>query len=276
MELNVSDLTKILAVSAAAFGVLRAGLGRPIVRSLLNANRSAGLLVGLGFLFAAAGLLKDQTGSSNPAAWGTVLTHLVTEEKSSGHVMLAGFALLNGVTVLALVGYCRLTLPRDPATFNRWKDLPRLVPYYVRLSGGLDFAVVIRLAKTTGAEPQTLALGLNVRELQPRLEVLMPPRSAEKQVEWWTQTAVRLHHEFDRMNGVLDVGGQGHCRRILFDVQYGGFMFEYVRPPEVGTDVLFVFAATLLQHEVDNRQFETHFDLLVRAVRCAAGGAEKL
>jgi hypothetical protein len=276
MDINLTDLTKLVAISGAAFAVLRVVVGRPLIRQIINPNRTTCLITAFSFLVGSVGILREQTSTSNPLAWLSPLKHLVTEEKASGPVMVAGFALLNSFSLLGLVAYCFAKLPRDPKTFSSRKQLPKVIQYYTALSGGLDFAVLIRLAKTDGAKPEIIAMGVNRSELQTRLEHLVPYRTVDTQIEWWKALSLEIQHELERLNGPLGRAGQGHNRRVLLDVQFGGYLFQYLRPPEVGHDIVFLFAATLLQQEVDNRQFEDHFELMVKAVQSAVGSTEKL
>jgi hypothetical protein len=276
MTWNVTDLMKVAAISAAAFGVLRVVLGRPLVRNVVNPNRLTWLLVAAGFLAAGCGLLREQTNAGNPLAWFAPLEALVLQEKATGPVLIAGFALFNGLVILGTLAYCWAVLPRDPGTFRKLAHLPRAVQYYSSLRGGIDFAALVRLAKADGATPDVIATGVNRAEIQQRLDATGQKEPADVRIRKWLDLAVELHREFQRMNGLLEKGGQGGNRRVLLDVQYGGYLFQYVRPPKAGADVQFLFAVAVLQQEVTTRRFEDHFDLLVQAVRNATAAAERL
>jgi hypothetical protein len=276
MDWNLTDLTKLVGLSAAAFAVLRVAVGRPLVADVINPHRPTWFFAAVGFLSGATGLLRWEAKSADPLAWVELLTTLVTKEKATGPVMVAAFGLFNGLVILGLLGYCLLRLPRDPATFRRIKDRAKVVRYYTCLNGGLDFAVLMRLAKTENAAAEQLASGVNMRELEDRLFELIPTRTAEQQILWWTSLAVEVHKEMDRLNKVFGTGGQGINRRALFDVQFGGYLFQYLRPPEIGDDYLFLFGATLTQAEVNTRRFEEHFELLVKALRNIGAVTEKM
>jgi hypothetical protein len=276
MDWNLTDLTKLVGLSAAAFAVLRVAVGRPLVAKVINPHRMIWLFAALGFLSGAAGLLRWEAKSADPAAWMAPLRTLVSEEKATAQVMVAAFALFNGLVILGLLGYCLARLPRDPGTFTRPKDRAKVVRYYTVLNGGLDFAALVRLPKADGAVAAVLATGVNRKELDARLFELIPSRTAEQQIQWWTDLAVEVHREMDRLNKVFGAGGQGINRRVLFDVQFGGYLFQYLRPPEIGDDFLFLFGATLTQAEVRTRRFEEHFELLVQALRNIKAEAEKM
>lgn len=276
MNWNVTDLSKVVAISAAVFAVLRAVLGRPIVRTIINPNRLTWLFVAGAFIAGGAGLLRDRANSNHPVDWFAPLETLVVEERAPGPVLVAGFALLNGLAILGTLAYCFLRLPRDPGSFRKLKQLPKAVQYYSSLKGGIDFAALIRLDKGAGAKPETVAMGVNRKEIQSRLEAIGRKESADVRIREWLELAVELHADFQRMNAILEKGGQGGNRRVLLDVQYGGYLLQYVRPPKSGRDVLFLFAVTVLQQEVTNRQFEEHFDLLLRAVRNVTAGTERM
>lgn len=276
MDWNLTDLTKLVGLSAAAFAVLRVALGRPLIAQVINPHRLLWLFAAIGFLSSAAGLLRWDTKSADPLEWLTPLRAVVSEEKAHGQVMVAAFALFNGLVILGILGYCWLKLPRDPHTFRRQKDRAKVVQYYTALNGGLDFAVLVRLPKSDGAQPQVIATGANRRELEERLGDLIPTRTADMQTQWWTDLATEVHKEMDRLNAVFGAGGQGINRRALFDVQFGGYLFQYLRPPEVGDEFLYLFGATLTHAEVNTRRFEEHFELLVKALRNIKAEAEKL
>ncbi|QEL17753.1 hypothetical protein [Limnoglobus roseus] len=276
MTWNTTDLTKVAVVSAAFVGVLRAVFGRPLVRAVINPHRLTWLLVAAAFAAGAAGLLRDATNTGNPLAWLVPLESLVTEERASGHVLVAAFALLNAGVILGVLAFCQLRLPRDPRAFRKRSHLAAAVQYYTALRGGIDFAALIRLGREEGTKPQVLAVGVNRAEIQERLAATSHPEAADDRIRHWLDLAVELHHEFAALNGRLAKGGQGHNRRVLLDVQYGGYLFQYVRPPESGDDVLFLFAATVLQQEVTTRQFEDHFELIVQAVRNVTAASERL
>lgn len=276
MNWNVTDLMKIAAISAAVFAVLRAVLGRPIVRTIVNANRLTWLLVAGAFFAGGIGLLRDHAHSNHPLDWLAPLETLVLQERAPGPVLVAGFALLNGLVILGMLAFCLVRLPRDPASFRKPAQLAKAVKYYANLRGGIDFAAVIRLDKRDGARPEIVATGVNRVEIQQRIDAIGRKESADERIRKWLELAVELHGEFQRMNGLLDKGGQGGNRRVLLDVQYGGYLFQYLRPPKSGSDVLFLFAVTVLQMEVSNRQFEDHFELMVQAVRNVTAGTERI
>lgn len=276
MDWNVTDLTKVAAISAAVFAVLRAVFGRPLVRIIVNAHRLTWLLVAGGFFAGAVGLLRDHAKSNNPFDWFSPLGTLVLEERAPGPVMIAGFALLNAFVILGMLTFCQFRLPRDPGSFRKLKQLPKAVQYYSGLRGGIDFAVLLRLAKSDEARPEVVAMGVNRKEIQDRLNAIGRRESADARIANWLELAGDLHREFQSMNAVLEKGGQGGNRRILLDVQYGGYLLQYVRPPKSGSDVLFLFAVTVLQQEVNNRQFEEHFEQMMQAIRNITAGAERM
>jgi hypothetical protein len=276
MNWNLTDFTKVAAITVAGFGLFRVVLGRPLLRNIINPHRLTWLLVALGFFVGAVGLLHDETQSSNPTAWFAPLKTLVLEERATGPVMIAGFAILNGLAVVGSVLYCLAQLPRDPRSFRKREDLPKAVQYYTALHGGMDFAAVIRLPSEETAKPEVVATGVNRTEIQDRLNATSHKETADARIQKWLDLAVELHREFQRMNSMLHPGGQGENRRVLLDVQFGGYLLQYVRPPRAGGDVLFVFAVTVLQQEVTTRQFEEHFELLMQAIRNITSGVERM
>jgi hypothetical protein len=276
MDWNVTDLTKVAAITAAVFAVLRAVFGRPLVRTIINAHRLTWLFVAGAFFAGGVGLLRDQAKTASPFEWFAPLGTLVLEERAPGPVLVASFALLNCFVILGILTFCHFRLPRDPGSFHKLKQLPKAVQYYSSLKGGIDFAALIRLNKFDEPKPEIVASGVNRSEIQSRLDAIGRKESADTRIAKWLELAVDLHAELQRMNVVLEKGGQGGNRRVLLDVQYGGYLFQYVRPPKSGSDVVFLFAVTVLQQEVTNRQFEEHFELLMRAVRNITAGTERM
>lgn len=276
MNWNVTDLSKVVAISAAVFAVLRAVLGRPIVRTIINAHRLTWLFVAGAFFAGGVGLLRDHANSNHPFDWFAPLETLVVQERAPGPILVAAFALLNGFVILGILAFCHIRLPRDPGSFRKLKQLPKAVQYYSSLKGGIDFAALVRLHKSEDAKPEIVAMGVNRQDIQARLEAIGRKESADVHIRKWLELAVELHADFQRMNAVLEKGGQGGNRRVLLDVQYGGYLLQYVRPPKSGSDVLFLFAVTVLQQEVTNRQFEEHFELMVQAVRNITAGTERM
>jgi len=275
MNWNTTDLAKVALVTAALVGVLRAVFGRPLVRAVVNPHRPTWLVVGLAFGVAGCGLLREATSSDNPAAWFDPLLTLVTQEQAPGHVLVAAFAGLNAAIILGAVAYCRACLPKDPQSFRKRTQLTAAVQYYAGLRGGVDYAALIRLRPGDAGAPEVVAAGVNRKEIQDRLNATGRPETADDRIRVWLDLAPGLHRDLAAMNARLAAGGQGLNRRALLDVQFGGYLIQYIRSPESGEDVLFLFAVTVLQQEVTNRQFEDHFDLMVQAVRNVTAAAER-
>jgi hypothetical protein len=62
---------------------------------------------------------------------------------------------------------------------------------------------------------------------------------------------------------------QGHNRRLVFDCEYGGLFFRYLRLPDPVNQLdtgLYLFGATLNQTEMTNGRAEQHFLLLLEAL----------
>lgn len=275
MNWNTTDLAKVVVVSGALFAVLRAVFGRPLVRNVINAHRSTWLFAALAFAAAGCGLLREHTDRNNPLSWFEPLWSLVTQDRASGHVLIAAFAFLNATVILGAVVVCHFRLPKDPRSFRKRSQLAAAVQYYAALPGGVDFAALVRLSRADAASPEVLAIGVNRVEIQERVNATSLPETADVRIKRWLEIASELHHELWTLNACLAKGGQGLNRRALLDVQYGGYLFQYVRPPESGDDVLFLFAVTVLQQEITNRQFEEHFELMFQAVRNVGAAAER-
>ena len=265
--MNLADLTKLLAFVAAAFAVLRAALGKPLLSKIVNPNQGVWLWAVAGMLLAVTGILRWEAKSNDPGSMLAVLKPLVNDDKPSAAVLVAGFTILTAAVIFGMVVYCWLRLPRDPAAYSKPQHRAKAIRYYTRLAGGLDYAILIKVDKTDGGRAEVIAEAELERQIHARLGELRPKRTVEEQTAAWQQLALDLHRRMPEFDKLAAVGRQGNGRRVMLDVQYGGFIIEYLHPPEIGDDTTFLFGATLFQHEVDSRRFEDHFDLLAQALR---------
>ena len=71
------------------------------------------------------------------------------------------------------------------------------------------------------------------------------------------------------LDQLVETAHQGHNRRLVFDCEFGGLFFRYLRLPDPATKVdigLYLFAATLNQTEMTTGRAEQHFQLLLDAL----------
>jgi hypothetical protein len=166
-------------------------------------------------------------------------------------------------------------LPRDPSTFRQPEDRKKAFRYYVtRLRGGLDYAL---LACGDGEVFDEI---VNTRQAARRcahLPKVIPSdgskprhRTVEDQLQSWREGAARIHAGMEQLDEVIERAQHGRNRRIVFDTEYGGLFFKYLRLPDPRskTDTtLYLFGATLNQKEMNTQTAEAHFNLLVEALR---------
>jgi hypothetical protein len=71
------------------------------------------------------------------------------------------------------------------------------------------------------------------------------------------------------LDALIDGANQGHNRRLVFDVEFGGMFFMYLRASDPRSKIdtaLYLFGATLNQTEMASGRAEHHFKLLLEAL----------
>jgi hypothetical protein len=187
---------------------------------------------------------------------------------------MATVAIFLGLLFSALVAWCWWMMPRDPSTFRRPAHRRAAFRYYVtRLPGGLDYALL------AGGDGERLEEEVNTAQVValsshlPKVSVDGEPprcRTADDQVRFWREAADQIHHRMAELDAIIECARHGRNRRLVFDAEFGGFYFKYLRHPDPRskTDTgLYLFGATLHQVEVDSRRADNHFDLLLTALR---------
>jgi hypothetical protein len=79
-----------------------------------------------------------------------------------------------------------------------------------------------------------------------------------------------VHQSIVALDAAIAPAHQGPNRRIVFDCEYGGLFFAYLRPPVPGdpdAEPVYLFAATVSQEAVNVKLADAHFDLLLRALK---------
>jgi hypothetical protein len=265
--MNLNDLTKIIAMSAAAYALLRVVIGKPLPTKVFNPNRQVWFFLAIGCIFTSISLLRFHTKSSEPLEWLKALSSLITEEKAPAQVIIAAFGLFNASFILGMLIYCVRFLPHDPLSFGKAVEWEAPIKYYTNLRGGLDFATLIRIDIKNNFVPVVLAEGYNAKQITKLLDPLPSTATAEEQIESWRQVAIQLHEQRATIDTILEPIRQGLQKRTLYDLCYGGLMIQYLERDENQKVFLIVVAATLSQHEVDTRSFEDHFEMLMEACR---------
>jgi hypothetical protein len=274
--MNLSDLFIVVALGSALYAVIVAVAGRRhFLQSAVNPHRLSWLVAAASLLWVGVGLMRWEAQSWNPEAWGRMLGQLVTDTPTPPRVKAASVAVLLGVVFLVLVGWCWASLPRDPSTFRHPEDRRAAFRYYVTgLRGGLDYALL------ACGDGEVLEEVVNAKQVQRRcghLPKIVPAggdrprhRTVDDQVGSWRDGAAGLHAGMSQLDALIERAGHGRNRRIIFDLEYGGLFFMYLRqvdPREKVDTGLYLFGATLNQTEINTQVAETHFNLLVEALR---------
>jgi hypothetical protein len=272
--LNFSDLFVVIALASALYGLIVAlTRQRQFLVKAVNPHRGTWLLAALAMLWVGVSLLRWEANTWELKTLLGQLNQLVTEEPTPVRVKIGSLAIFLGITFLTLVGWCRLFLPRDPSTFRRPEDRKAAFKYYVStLRGGLDYAL---LALGDGEALEEVS---NPKQIANRARHLpkvvvdggeVRIRTVDDQVQFWRQMALTLHKRMAELDSLIATAHQGHNRRIVFDTEYGGFFFKYLRLPDPASPVdsgQFLFAATLNQVEIDNEIAALHFRYLKEAI----------
>lgn len=230
-------------------------------------------MAGLTCLWFGVGLLRLEAKSWDPHDWATVLSALVTDSHLTTQGKVAAVAVLLGLLLIVIVTWCRLNCPRDPATFRRPHQRCKALRYYVAgLKGGLDYAVLMRPG---GERLEEAWESKHMRVALPQLPRVVAGgerthRTADDQVSYWRTTAEHLHQSMAALDAAIAPAHHGTNRRIVFDCEYGGLFFAYLRPPipgDTNAEPIYLFAATLSQEAMNMKVADAHFDLLVRALK---------
>lgn len=271
--MNFSDLFVVVAVGSGLYAVLVAITGqRQFLLKAVNPHRLTWLIAGLSVLWVGLSLMRWEAKTWKLEVWLSLFAQLVSDAPTPGRVKVASVALFFASLLIALVVWCTLVFPRDPSSFGRPKDRKAAFRYYVRLRGGLDFAM---LALGDG---ERLEEEVNLKQIDawcmnlPKVQVGNEPakaRTGKDQAEFWRCVAARIHERMKDLDALVEMAHQGHNRRLVFDCEYGGLFFRYLRLPDPVNKVdtgLYLFGATLNQTEMTNGRAEQQFQLLLEAL----------
>jgi hypothetical protein len=272
--MNYSDLFVVLVLAAGLYGLIVAlARQRQFLTRAVNPYRGPWLLAGLTALWFGIGLLRLEAHSWDPHALAGVLNALVTDAPLSTRGKVAAVAVLLGMLFIVLVVWCRVNYPKDPIVFHRPDQRGKALRYYVaKLKGGLDYAVLMRPG---GERLEEAWEARHIRHSLPHLPRVnggaeRAARSLDDQIAYWRQTAEHLHRSMPALDAAIAPAHQGPNRRMTFDCEYAGLFFAYLRPPAPGDpecEPVYLFAATLSQEAMNNGQANSHFDLLLQALK---------
>ena len=272
--MNLSELLVVLLLAAGLYGLIVAlARQRQFLTKAVNPYRGPWLLAGITALWFGIGLLRLEAHSWEPHALGTVLASLVTDAPLSTRGKVAAVAILLGLLFVVLVVWCRLNYPKDPVVFRRPEHRGKALRYYVtKLKGGLEYAVLMRPG---GERLEEAWEPRHLRACLPHLPRVNGgadriARTVDDQIAYWRQTAEHIHQSMATLDAAIAPAHQGGNRRVVFDSEYGGLFFAYLRPPVPGdpdAEPVYLFAATVSQEAVNVKLADAHFDLLLRALK---------
>lgn len=271
--MDLSDLLIVVAIGSGMYAILVSLTSqRQFLLKAVNPNRVAWALAGISVFWVGLSLMRWEAQSWEARVWLKVLNQLITDAPTPPRVKIAALALAFGLLLFLLVIWCVVAFPKDPTSFRQPKDRAAALKHYVRHNAGLDFALVAL------GDGEILAEKADVKKMGGRCAHLpkvalngQAPRirATEDQLESWRKLARRIHQEKKHLDDVLAVAHQGRNRRIVFDCDYGGIFFWYLRPPDLDNPVdqgIYLFAATLNQSEMSSGNAERMFQLLYEAL----------
>lgn len=283
-----------VALVSYAFNVLVSfASGRPMAEWI---NPGRGYLVGLSLALLTAGYgLVTRAKWKQQTSYGDILHRLLSEERAVPEVVVGIGLIIFALAVLLLYAWCRWYLPRDPRSFSSnptdlLKEYTRALRHYVRWPGGLDYGAVLEVRGgvlvpiAQSSSPKDIVRGLariprggTAKPTAPHAEL------AEAQTLAWIAVANQLLRKWGEFNASLLGAGQGKCIAAGFDLTFGAVFLRVIEepladgrqaPPQEGAPAqqqfeggLFLFAASLNQHEVNTLNAGAHYTLLARAIR---------
>lgn len=272
--MNPSDLLVVIAIGAGLYAILVSlTKQKQFLLKAVNPNRITWLLAGISVLWVGLSLMRIEAQSWNLEVWSTLLQQLITDAPTPPRVKIAAIAIFFSTLLILLVLWCVLVFPRDPTTFRFPGQRASALRHYVRQKGGLDFALL------SWGNGEVIHEQVDARKIESwcrYLPMIVPPgqsprhRTLQEQLDNWRQSARNIHGEKQTLDRMLSRANQGGNRRFVFDCDYGGLFFWYLRPPDSASPVengLFLFGATLNQGEMSNGRAEQRFQMLYQALQ---------
>lgn len=271
------------------------GSGRPLTDAI-NPNRRFLPLAAAGLFGSAYGLLVKGVYAANenlaPGAPHVsqvdLLRQLVSNEKARPEVVGTVSFVVFGLALLMLWFWCYWRLPRDPRTFSQnpkhlHAEYARALRHFVRWPGGLDFAMICEVRDgahavlAEGADDKDITRGVGrLPAFGSGVFPLDPVKIAAEQKDRWRMECRRLFDHLAELDELVLPVRQGRNVGLCFDVKYGALFLEVLdRPDETSNVWLYLFGATLNQHEVTTQTASRHFAGLSQAVRHIRGGVSK-
>lgn len=273
--MNFSDLFIVIVLASALYGLVVAlTRQRHFLAKAVNPHRATWLVAAASTFWLGVSLLRWEASSWDLSTFAALLSQLVTEAPTPARVKVASMALFLGIVFFGVVVWCTAFLPRDPSTFRRPEHRKAAFRYYVtKLRGGLDYALL------GCGDGERLEEAAHVQQIQLRCPYLPKvqgvdgaparERTVDDQLQFWRETALVIHQRMPELDSLIEHAHHGRNRRLIFDAEYGGFFFKYLRTPDPRSKVdtgLYLFGATVNQTAMDNQTAAGQFRLLVEAL----------
>ena len=273
--MNFSDLFVVVVLATALYALIVALTGRQhFLTNAVNPYRWTWLIAALSIFWVGVSLLRLEAKTWEFDRWLEMLGQLVTDAPAPVRVKVASVALLLSIVFFSLLVWCWLFFPRDPSAFSKPEHRQSAIRYYVvKLGGGLCYGL---LAWGTGERLEEAVDSKQLRRLCPHMPKIQPPaqaprsRTPEEQIDYWRSLGQRIHLHMGQLDTLIEPTHQGRNRRLVFDTEFGGFFFKYLRlpdPRQPDLPALYLCGATLSQAEMDSRRADHHFQLLITAMQ---------
>lgn len=257
------------------------GSGRPLVEWINPGRRFLPLLAAVMFGGAYSSLRFARARHKETIL--ELLHDLLGKEQAKPEVVGAVSLLIFGLAIVLTWLWCWMFLPRSPMTFSSnpndlIKEYARAVRHYTRWTGGLDFAMLSRVCV---GELRPLTEGACDRDIRRGLArmpggIVPTPDTVAIQKQAWRDLAADLVKRWADLDALLQPAHQGKNVAVSFDVRYGAVYAEMIdeeADPAGGPPIgVFLFAASLNEHEVKSLAAARHFTLLGQAVRHIRAG----
>lgn len=265
------------------------GSGKPLVEWINPGRRYLPLLAmamfGGAFTSLRVAALRHQEGKLE------LLIDLIGQEKAKPEVVGAISFLIFGLAVMMTYLWCWVFIPRSPQTFNpNPRDLisefRRALKHYVRWKGGLEYAILCEIREgelkviAEGTDNKAILRGLNrLPGVHAPIEGDKGEQLVDEQKAIWQKMAIEMYSRWPELDQMVLPARQGRHVGMGFDLRYGAIYVELMEDEPAGPGSpavgVFLFSATLNQHEVANLTAVSHFSMLCHAIRHIRSGVAK-
>lgn len=268
LEVGVSIYAILISLSA----VVRVMAGKSVSELVINPNRKLMWAMGIGFLIISCKFLFADVGFSLTGVFNELLD--LFRERKASYTFTFGLSLaVLGLSALILVGKCHLMYPRDPRNFTRPRQRKSALKHYVRLRGGLDGAILL---KVTGDW-----------DILEKIEVICRKqlRRHLKELSWRSDERETVNKEFEAMktchqkmkaiDELIVTLADGKILGLSLDILHGARRLSYLTHRD-NPEIWILYGFTLHEKEYASGSFDEHFRLLERALKSIEEGSTRL